>query len=191
MSRIRYGISNLHYAVATDDGTGKLTYEKPVAVPGAKSISLDAQGDSTDEYADNVLWFHADSNSGYSGSLEFEDTDQADTFMQAVLGQEKDDTTGVVYEASSDEPVEFALLFQFQLAGTKQTGKRALFYRCTASRPSVAGSTKESSISVETNSVNITAMPRISDDLVKASCISDASAYSTWFSKVTEKTAAA
>lgn len=191
MGRIRYGIKNVYYAAATDDGTGKLTYSTPVAVPGAKSMSLDAQGDNTDEYADNVLWFHATANSGYSGSLEFEDTADADNFMQSVLGQSKDEATGVVYENAEDTPVEFALLFQFELAGGTETGKRGLFYRCTASRPTVAGQSKESSISVATNTVNITAMPRINDDMVKASCTSDASAYATWFSKVTEKTTTA
>ena len=191
MGRIRYGIKNLYYAIATDDGTGKLTYETPVAVPGAKSVSFDAQGDALKEYADNVLWFSATANSGYSGDLVFEDTAAADDFLTAVLGMTKDSTTGALFETASDTPKEFALLWQFELAGGDETGKRTVLYRCTASRPSLAGKTKESGISVDTNTVTITAMPRISDDMVKASATSDATAYSNWFSKVVEKGATA
>ena len=67
MGRIRYGIKNAHYSVATDDGTGALTYGTPVAIPGAKSISLEPEGESVDEYADNVKWWHTDTNNGYMG----------------------------------------------------------------------------------------------------------------------------
>lgn len=191
MGRIRYGIRNLYYALATDDGTGKLTYQTPVAVLGAKSVSFDAQGDTITEYADNTLWFSTAVNSGYSGDLVFEDTAAADEFLSAVMGMTKDETTGAVFETASDTPKEFALMWQFELAGGKETGKRTVLYRCTASRPSLAGETKESSMTVDTNTVTITAMPRISDDMVKASCDSSATAYSTWFSKVPEKGAAA
>lgn len=184
MGRIRYGIKNAHYAVATDDGNGALTYDTPVAIPGAKSISLDAEGEAVDEYADNVKWWHTDTNNGYTGTLEFEDTAAADTFLQTVLGQTKDSTSGIVTEKSSDTPLEFALGFQFELAGATETGKRAWLVRCTASRPSMVGETKEASIAVQTNTVNITAMPRISDDVVKHTCVSSDSAYATFFSAV-------
>lgn len=184
MGRIRYGIKNVHYAIATAGTGGALTYATPVALPGAKSMSLAPQGESFDEYADNVNWFHEDTNNGYSGDLVFEDTADADTFLVAVLGQTKDSTTGVVTEKVSDEPKEFALLGQFELAGDTETGKRWCFVRCTASRPTAEGQTKEGSITVNTNAVTITALPRISDDAVKKSCVSTDSAYSTWFSAV-------
>lgn len=184
MGRIRYGIKNAYYAVATDDGTGALTYATPVTIPGAKSISLDAQGEGVDEFADNVTWWHGDTNNGYSGSIEFEDTASYDTFIQTVMGQTKDSTTGVVTEKTSDEPKEFALGFQFELNGSTDTGKRVWLLRVKASRPSISGQTKESSIAVATNTINITALPRISDDAVKKSCVSSDSAYSSWFSAV-------
>lgn len=184
MGRVRYGIKNAHYAVATDDGTGALTYDTPTAIPGAKSISLDPQGDAVDEYADNNVWWHGDVNNGYSGSIEFEDTAAADTFLQTVLGQTKDDTTGVVIEKSSDDPKEFALGFQFELNGTADTGKRVWMYRVRASRPSISGQTKESGVTVATNTVNITCLPRLADDHVKKTCVSSDAAYATWFSAV-------
>lgn len=188
MGRIRYGIKNAYYAVATDDGSGNLTYASPVAIPGAKSISLDAQGDAVDEYADNVNWWHGDINNGYSGSIEFEDTAALETFLTSVLGQTKDSTTGVITEKASDAPKEFALGFQFELDGATETGKRVWMLRVKAARPSISGQTKESGITVATNTVNITALPRISDDAVKKTCISSDSAYTNWFSAVEQTT---
>lgn len=186
MGRVRFGLSNLYYATATDDGTGTLTYTTPVAIPGAKSIALEAQGDATDEYADDVLWFHLDGNDGYSGDLEFEDTAEADAFYNTVTGTVTDDD-GVTFESSDDRAKEFALMGQFKLAGGTDTGKRWCFFRCTASRSKVEGKTKEKGVEVATNVVTITAMPRISDDMVKATCPSSSAKYATWFNSVPTK----
>lgn len=184
MGRIKYGIKNLHYAVATDDGAGNLTFATPVALPGAKSLSMDAQTESLDEYADDSTWFHADSNNGYSGTLEVEDTKEAEEFLAEVLGKTVDNVTGVITEKSTDVAKQFALMFEFKLAGATENGKRGKIYRCQAGRPSISSSTKESGITVQTLSIPITAMPRIDTDEVQASCISTDSAYATWFSAV-------
>lgn len=185
MGRIRYGFKNLYYAPATDDGTGVLTYGTPVQIPGAKSMSMSPAGTSTDEYADDSTWYHAEGNSGYTGTIEFEDTAAADTFLQTVLGQTKAEN-GVVVEKNDDRPSEFAIMGQFTLDGGEEVGKRVVFYRCTASRPSVDGQTKEEGITVQTNTLNLTAMPRLNDNAVKASADSTATAYANWFTAVQE-----
>ena len=46
-NKVFFGIKNVYYAVATDDGTGALTYATPVAIPGARSIGLSASGEMT------------------------------------------------------------------------------------------------------------------------------------------------
>ena len=186
MGRVRYGLKNLYYATATEGGGGALTYATPVALPGAKSISLSAEGETVDESADDVRWYHLDVNNGYTGTLEFEDTAAADTFVKTVLGQTTD-TDDVIWESAADVPVQFALLGQFTLAGGTETGKRFALLRCVISRPELAGQTKEQSgLTIQTNTVNITAMPRISDDMVKATCDSESDAYSGWFSAVVD-----
>lgn len=183
MGRIRYGLKNLYYAIATEGAGGVLTYATPVAITGAKSIALSAAGDSMDEYADDVVWYHSDANQGYTGTLEFEDTADGDAFQAAVLGLTTDNAD-VVWESGKDQPKEFALLGQFSLTGGTETGKRFALLRCVISRPELNGQTKESGITVQTNTVNLTVMPRIADDLVKATCDSASAAYATWFSAV-------
>lgn len=186
MGRVRYGFSKLHYAKATEGAGGALTYATPVAIPGAKQMSMAPAGSQINEPADNTIWWSKMTNDGYTGTIEFEDTAAADAFLAAVNGHTVD-TAGGTLEKASDEPAEFAVLAQFELAGGTEVGKRVCFYRCTASRPNVDGQTTEpGSIPIATNTVNITALPRVSDSAVKYSAPSTASNYSTWFSAVPE-----
>ena len=44
MARIKYGVSNVHYAVATTDATtGAITYGTVKPLPGCVSLALDQQ----------------------------------------------------------------------------------------------------------------------------------------------------
>lgn len=185
MARIKYGLSNVHYAKATAGTGGALTYDTPKPLLGAVAMTLDQQGEAVDEYADNILWFHMDTNNGYSGSLELEEL--SDDFRKDILG-EVEDTDGVLWENADAQVIEFALMFQFEVNGDPTvTGKRGCLMRCTASRPSIAGSTREATVTPQHDTVNLTAMPRVSDHLVKASCESTSAAYANWFQAVPTK----
>lgn len=179
-NKIKYGIKNVYYAVATDNGAGVLTYATPVAIPGAVSLSLDAQGDTNSFYADNIIYFTSSANNGYQGDLEV--ALLPDNFREDVLGETVDDN-GLLVEMANADTVEFALLFQFE--GDDKAARHCL-YRCTASRPAVSGSTKEESIEPQTESVTITAMPRINDEVVKSKCLEGGTGYSSWFTSVVE-----
>lgn len=178
-NKIKYGISNCYYAkiISADDGT--ITYSTPVALPGAVSLTLDQAGDSNEFYADNILYWQGNSNNGYSGSLELARIPES--FESDVLGFETNASNGVIYEKTGTPTVEFALLFQFE---GDESATRHVMYRCTASRPSVSGQTAEASISPQTETINLVAMPRISDSYIKAKAGVDASAYATWFNAV-------
>ena len=181
-NKIKYGLRNCYYAVATDDGTGTLTYATPVALPGAVSLSLDPQGDSNPFYADDIIYFQSTSNNGYSGSLELALI--PDAFRKDVLG-ELESTNGLLVEKDNAPVVEFALLFEFQ--GDDKATRHAM-YRCTAARPSAGSQTKDSGITPQTETINVTAMPRISDHIVKAKVPQTATAYASWFTAVVEPT---
>ena len=177
-NKIKYGIRNVYYAVATEGTGGALTYATPVAIPGAVNLSLSAEGDSNPFYADDVIYFQTTSNNGYSGTLEV--ALLPSSFKTDVLGEVT--TSGVTVEKSNVTPKEFALLFEFQ--GDDKATRHAMF-RCTCSRPDVAGATKEASIEPQTETLNIAALPRINDYVVKASCeAATTGAYTTWFTAV-------
>lgn len=186
MGKIKYGIKNVYYAIATQgtDSSGDMTYTygTPVAMPGAVSMSLQAAGDSLDEYADDILWFHDTANNGYTGTLEMEVI--PDDFLTNVMGMTEDSASGKITEKSTDTHKEFALLGEFTFGGDTVTGKRFAMYRCIASRPDVSGTTKGASIEAQHDSINITCMPRPTDNAVKATCVSSDTAWSSWFSSV-------
>ena len=185
-NKIKYGLSNVYYAVATDDGTGTLTYATPVAWNGAVSLSLSASGEKNDFYADNVIYYTTTANNGYEGDLETALIPES--FRTSCLGETLD-AKGFYVEKSDQTAAEFALLFQFE---GDETATRHCLYRCKASRPDTSGQTKEAAVEPQTESVTITAMPRINDFLVKSRCpytASTSSSYQTWFSAVQEPTA--
>lgn len=187
-NKIKYGIKNCYYAVATISTTGTATYSSPVALPGAVSISLDAQGDTTKFYADNIVYFTTVSNNGYEGDLELAKV--PDQFLTDCLGFIRD-ASGVLVEDAGATPAHFALMFQFE---GDVNAKRTVLYNCVASRPTVAGSTKEESIEPQTESISITATTVynavLNKDLVKASCTetSASAAYNGWLSAVYQTT---
>lgn len=185
-NKIKYGLRNVYYAKITTVSTaGVPTYATPVAVKGGVSLSLSASGESNDFYADDSVYFHTDANNGYSGTLEMALFN--DDFKKDCLG-ELTNTAGVMFEKSDAQAAEFALMFEFQ---GDANATRYLLYRCTASRPDVAGSTKEASITPQTETLNITALPRLDNAYVKARVEATATTvYNGWFTTVYTGTAA-
>ena len=56
--KIKYGICNCYYAKqTTDPTTGAVSFATPVRLPGARSLTLDPEGELTKWYADNVAYW--------------------------------------------------------------------------------------------------------------------------------------
>ena len=190
-NKIKYGLSNVHYAVATIAADGTATYATPVAIPGAVNLSLTPQGDNVKFYADDVEYWVANGNNGYQGDLEIALV--PDTLCQDVLN-EIVDSKNVLVEDANSAVVHFALLFQFK--GDQEATKHVL-YNCTCSRPDVASATKGESIDVQTEKLTITASTIYNSSLQKnitkarTKANTDATSYAGWYSAVYVPTAAA
>ena len=188
-NKIKYGLDQLYYAPITNyaQTTGEPTYGTPVAIPGARSITLSAEGEVNKWYADNIVYWSGEANNGYSGS--FEVALLPDSFKQAILGQALD-SKNVLYEDMDVESTHFALMFQFK---GDDKAIRHVLYNCVASRPDINGSTKEETIDPQTDtveiecaSVPITTDTNVIKEIVKASSSAntDSTTYNGWFSGV-------
>lgn len=184
-NKIKYGIKNVYYAVATIAANGSATYGTPEALPGAVSLSLEAQGDQNTFYADNIAYFVSQANNGYQGDLEVALI--PDAFRTDILGEIETNQGKVLLENAEANPVHFALLFQFE---GDVNGTRYCMYNCVASRPSAASTTKAESIEPQTETVQITATSvynaSLDKDIVRAKTGENTTTavYNGWFSTV-------
>lgn len=182
-NKIKYNLKNVHAAKLTETTTSTGTtysYDTPQAIPGAVSISLDAEGESSPFYADGIVYFRSATNNGYKGELELALIPE---WFRTDILQETLDNKGVLLERSNiAESVKFALLFEFD--GDVKCIRHVL-YCCSAARPSIESETKEDNIEPGTEKLSITADPR-SDGLVKARTgdTTDATTYAGWYSAV-------
>lgn len=187
-NKIKFGLKAVHYAVcseAFDPVTGwTTTYGAVKAWTGAVNISLDAQGENTPFYADDGVYAMVGNNQGYSG--DFESALIPEDVEIALLNRTLDSTNKVVYETGDDSNTVtyFALMFEFT---GDATNKRYVLYRCALTRPTIAGATKGDSIDVQTETVTITATPRLDPDHLVMAHTGDTTpdaVYNAWYSAV-------
>lgn len=182
-NKIQYGLKNVHYAKLTEtvNSQGQISYSygTPKAWLGAVSLSLDPQGDTLKEYADDTEWYTQAVNNGYEGDFEYEV--MPDDFRENILGDTKD-SNGVYLENDNVSTVYFALMFE--VSGDNKH-RRNVFYKCSATREQNENQTKGESIEPTHGTITITAVPR-ADHKVKASTgdNTDNTTYNGWYSEV-------
>ncbi|WP_370785133.1 major tail protein [Ruminococcus callidus] len=179
-NKVKFGLNKVHYAKITSyDEEGVPTFAKPVRIPGAVSLSIDAEGEASNFYADDGVYYVINNNSGYTGDLEIALVPLE--FATDILG-EKLDEKGVLTETNTAEVSQFALLFEF--SGDKNKIRHCLFC-CSASRPATESSTIEDEKEVKTETLSLTATA-LNSGLVKTKTCekTDAEVYEDWYKAV-------
>lgn len=161
-NKVKYNLKNVHAAKLKKELNGTFSYDTPKAIPGAVSISLEAEGESSPFYADGIVYFRSTANNGYSGDLEIALIPE--WFRTEILKEELDKNGVLVEKSSVAETEKFALLFEFD---GDVNAIRHVLYNCSASRPSIESETKEDTIEPGTETLTLTADPR-EDGLVKS-----------------------
>lgn len=182
-NKVKYGICNVHYAKATLAENGKtITYEKPVPMPGAKSLTLSPTGEPGKFFADNILYYQSGGASGYEG--EYEVALLPDEFCTDILGDAKDENGNIMEKAMAQTSC-FALLFQFE--GDVKAVRHCLYY-CTASRPELTGETVEGTVEPGTETLSFAAGARPDNGNIKyrTTLETDKEVYDKWFDAVPE-----
>jgi phi13 family phage major tail protein len=185
-NKVVFGLRNAHYAVISEDVDGTYTYGAPVKFPGATSLTLEPKGDTTDFYADDILYFTVSTNQGYDAKFTVANITEA--FRTDVLGEVLDAMDKVLTEINSAKSKKIALLFEFD-GDVKAT--RHVLYSCSVTRPGIGGNTKTTSAEPGTTELTLVAGPRPEDGKVKTSTTVDtpANVYSAWYTAVYEKAA--
>lgn len=182
-NKVKFGLSNVHVFPITKEDAKTTTYGEAIPIPGAVSISFNAEGSNDPFFADNGKYYEIVANNGYSGSLEIALIPE--DFLIKILGLSKDESSGVITETSNDKNTPFAMAFQFE---GDEKATRHILYRCSAKRPEVASETTGETVKPSTEKLEFSATPRFHDKVVKSSVHADGSAYGDFFKKPFEKT---
>ena len=181
-NKVKFGISHVYYALLTYGENDAVTFGTPVAIKGAVNLTLSPEGDMSPFYADNMVYYMAGINAGYTGDLEIAkipDSFKTDVFNYVT------DSTGALVETTNAEYKPFALLFQIE--GDKNA-RRHVLYNCMANRPQITAATTTASKEPQTDTIPLTcgSIPNtaLDGEIVKASAVTGDTAYSGWFTSV-------
>ena len=139
-NKVRFGVSNVRYALETDDGFGEWK-----RLAGTVSISFDPQGSQNTFYADNMGYYIATPSA--SDSISVERADLTDEAKVDLLGYIQDEVSGLLIEPVTAVRKPFALGFQVEGDGSTLRGVR---YGGTLNRPSEAHNTTTDSTDPDT-----------------------------------------
>lgn len=179
-NKVKFGLKNVHYALLTAGEAGEVTFATPVPIPGAVNLSMEAQGETSTFYADDMAYYVTAANDGYSGDLEIAVI--PDSYRKDVLGEKEDETDKILVENVTAEPKPHALLFEF--AGD-QKAVRHVLYNCAATRPGLTGATTNKSKEPTTEKITLTASP-LSNGNIRAKTTPDTpdEKYKSWYTAV-------
>lgn len=184
-NKVQFNLKNVHYAPISTGEDGAITYETPVAIPGAVSLTLTRQGSEVKFIADGVIYYSSYSNEGYSGTLTL--ALLPDHFRKTILKEVEDETAHVLVEYANTETRPFALLFEIE--GDEKATRRVLYY-CTVGVPGedADGQTQKNP---KTEAMDLTATA-LADGRTRARTTSDTTdeVFNNWFKAVWEPSAA-
>ena len=178
---VTFGLTNVHYAKATQSTDGSWSFATPARLKGAQEFTSDIIGGSTPVYADDQVVATLNQNAGRTISLKV--TELPDEFKTDILGYKKLENGNLV-EIANAPVVTFALGIQF--SGDVKA-RRVWYFLCTVTP--VSDGTKAKTESVEANATTLTITVRPieanDDNLVNQITASKGDAnYDTFFATV-------
>lgn len=188
-NKIEFGLSNLWFAplarTTGTDGSVTYKYETPVRLQGVQSMTQEAQGETSNIYAEDMVWFTYTSNNGYSGELVF--VTFTDDIREKIFKYVKT-ASGLLIERADTQPAEGALLYQCK---GDQNNNRHILYDVTFGNPKVEYKTKEDGIEASVVTIPYTAVPielASGEQITKGKCSEGDAAYADFFKSVTVPT---
>lgn len=153
MDKVKFNLKNVHMAPIKEI-LGQQSWDKPIRVPGAVTLTLEPSGDVAPFYADGITYYNSVANNGYTGDLEMALFPAE--ILKTIYKMEEGNESKVITENAFKEPVPFALLFE---EDGDSSGTKFVLYNTSATRPSRSFSTNTESKNVQTQKISITAAP--------------------------------
>ena len=150
---VTFGLTNVHYAKATQSTDGSWSFATPARLKGAQEFTSDIIGGSTPVYADDQVVATLNQNAGRTISLKV--TELPDEFKTDILGYKKLENGNLV-EIANAPVVTFALGIQF--SGDVKA-RRVWYFLCTVTPINEATKSKAESIEANSITLNITVRP--------------------------------
>ena len=185
-NKVNFGLKNLHYALINEltiAGNTEIIYSKPISFPGSVNLEMEIAGETSNFYADDIVYYTTSSNQGYTVTLEV--ASLTEEFRRDVLGEVF--VNGILAENATVQPRKVAFLFEFD--GDAKATRHCLTY-CTVTRPGLSGATATETKEPGTQELTVTALPRPTDKLPKfsTSSITENDVYANWYSAVQDVT---
>ena len=182
------GLDKFYYAINNFDTTAGVSYQAPVPLKGALTVSYNPNSEVSTLFADDGPYDTAESIGEVELEVGIADISQED--YAAIMGHTI--TGGVMDESASDQPVDVA--FGFRAKRSNGGYSYFWFLKGKFSKPSTDHETKGDKLSWQTPTMNGKFVQRIYDGLYKKSTRTDANDYTAaigtaWFASVYGTTA--
>lgn len=149
-NKVEFGLSNLYIGTYTVAAGGTVTLGTPYHQAGAVSMTLDAESDSNDFYADNVKYWSGFTDNGFTGSIEVAKFDTE--FKTSFLGYQALTDGGVAQIKGATKPSVYVC---WQAEGDVEA-RRCIMYGVSLGAIAREFSTIEESKEPVTESIDIT-----------------------------------
>lgn len=188
MPKILIGLDNFYYSLLSTDTTAGVTYQAPVALKGAVSVSVNMNSEVTTIFADDGPFDTAESMGQIELDITIVDCSQED--YAALMGHTI--VAGVLNESVSDQPPDLA--FGFRALRSNSAYSYIWLLKGKFSKPEIKHETKSDKLVFQTLMFKAKFTQRVYDRLYKKSTRTDATDYtaaigSAWFSSVYGTTA--
>jgi len=186
--KVLIGLDKFYYSLLVSDTSAAVSYDTPVALKGAMTVSYNPNSEVATIFADDGPYDTAETIGELELDVGIADISQED--YAALMGHTI--TGGVMAETATDQPVDTA--FGFRAKRSNGGYSYYWFLKGKFSKPSMDHETKGDSISWQTPTLNGKFVARVYDGKYKWSTRDDANDYTTatgtsWFTAVYDPTA--
>ena len=186
--KVLIGLDSFFYALLNSDTSAGVSYQTPVALKGAMTVSYNPNSEVSTLFADDGPYDTAETIGEIELDVGIADISQED--YASIMGHTI--TGGVLNELATDQPVDVA--FGFRAKRSNSGYSYFWFLKGKFSKPTIDHETKGDTIAWQTPVMNGKFVARIYDGRYKSTTRDDATNFTTaiataWFSSVYGTTA--